>query len=131
MSLEKWIPVERAPLIMPGVPLATVANGKVTFYPHGEMRRICGTYRDGEVLQNHLRGRRPPGKKAREVWGALGPWDLRRLEHLKTDHEEARGIEPRFETVRVDRRTGVAYTYEWGRIPSEDELSPWRRGVLR
>lgn len=29
--------------------------------------------------------------------------------------------------VRVDLRTGIAYAYEFGTIPTIDELSPWRR----
>lgn len=117
--------------LKPGVPLVTMCDDRLTFYPHGEMRRIRGTYTDGDnydypELADYLAlGQPPPGEKAREKWGPItteaGP---RRMAYVQ-DWPLGNHM------VRVDSRTGVAYTYGWGNIPSPDELSPWRRGVLR
>lgn len=56
----------------------------------------------------------------------LLPEVVERLEQVEVDDMVGVGM-----SVRVDRRTGIAYTYAWGDLIEPDELSPWRRGVVR
>lgn len=112
--------------LKPGVPFMTMCNGALTFYPKGEMRRL-GRWDGDTFLHRYTSGKRPPGKKARETWGPDGRTIYSRVDFL-CDNEPAHEADI---CIVEDKRTGIAYTHRFGTPLQPDELSPWRRGVIR